>query len=172
MGVGKTTVGRKLAKVLDRPFVDVDEAIELRAGRTIATIFRTDGEPEFRRVERDVIAELHERDAPLVIAAGGGAVTVAENRAVLREHAFVVWLQASPRFLAARVDPTHRPLLAGAPGEVLERLEHLASERAPAYEAAADLTVDVEVFHLGERPKHGLANHIAELLRDAEGARA
>jgi shikimate kinase len=172
MGVGKTTVGRKLAKLLDRPFVDADEAIELRAGHTIPTIFRSDGEAAFRRLEREVISDLHLRASPLVIAVGGGAVTSSETRDVLRAHAFVVWLRASTQFLAARVDPAHRPLLQGDEADVLARLDQLASERDAVYEQVADAVVDVEPFHRNDQPKRGLALHLAELVRSAQGASA
>jgi shikimate kinase len=77
----------------------------------------------------------------------------------------VVWLRASARFLAARTDPTHRPLLAGDTAAVLERL---AAERAPLYGEVADVVVDVEEFHLSdERPKRALARHIAALVSEA-----
>ena len=114
MGVGKSTVGRRLAKELQRPFADVDEQVELRAGCTIPTLFSEQGEPAFRAVETEVLADLLGRPAPLVLAAGGGVVTTPENRSALADAgAFVVWLRASTEFLAARTDPTHRPLLAG-----------------------------------------------------------
>jgi shikimate kinase len=162
MGSGKTTVGRRLAKELDRPFADADEQVELRAGRTVKAIFRDDGEEAFRRLESKVVAELLGRRAPLVIAAGGGLVTRPANRELLARHAFVVWLRASARFVAERADPTHRPLLADDPVGTLDRL---VAERAPLYEAAADAVVDVEPFHAtGEPPKRALARHIADLV--------
>src|SRR4029450_4197591 len=121
MGVGKTTVGRRLARELQRPFADADEQLELRAGRTIPAIFRDDGGGAFRPLESEILADLLGRTHPLVVAAGGGVVIRAGNRALLGRRAFVVWLRASAAFLAARADPTHRPLLtadadpAGAP---------------------------------------------------------
>jgi shikimate kinase len=164
MGVGKTTVGRRLAKELQRPFADADEQLELRAGRTIPMMFHDDGEEAFRRLESEVLADLLGRPHPLVVAAGGGAVNRAENRAVLSRRAFVVWLRASAGFLAARTDPAHRPLLAAAPDPV-SALDRLIAERAPLYEEVADAVVDVEPFHAGDdKPKRALARHIAELL--------
>jgi shikimate kinase len=164
MGVGKTTVGRRLARELQRPFADADEQLELRAGRTIPAIFRDDGEPAFRGIETAVLAGLLGRADPLVVAAGGGVVTQAENRALLGRRAFVVWLRASPAFLAARADPTHRPLLTGDP-DPAAALERLVATRAPLYEEVADVTVDVEPFHTGnDKPKWALAHHIAQLV--------
>jgi shikimate kinase len=99
-----------------------------------------------------------------VVAAGGGVVTGAENRAILSRHGFVVWLRASAGFLAARTDPTHRPLLAGAP-DPSTALDRLIAERAALYEEVADAVVDVEPFHSGDdKPKRALARHIAALV--------
>jgi shikimate kinase len=166
MGVGKSTVGRRLAKELSRPFADVDEQVELQAGVTIPTIFRELGEESFRKTEGEVLAALLRRPSPLVVAAGGGAVTGAANRQLLAEAgAFVVWLRASAEFLAGRTDPTHRPLLANDPESTLARL---LAERTPLYEEVADVAVDVEPFHTGDdKPKRALARHIATLVTDA-----
>lgn len=167
MGVGKSTVGRRLAKELERPFADADEQIELRAGRAIPAIFRVDGEDAFRRLESEVLADLMGRPSPLVVAAGGGAVSRPENRATLSGRATVVWLRASAAFLAQRTDPTHRPLLAGA-DDPEATLAGLLAEREPLYAAVADLVVDVEPFHIGdEKPKRALARHIAALVAGA-----
>ena len=165
MGVGKTTVGRRLAREIEVPFVDTDEAVELHAGTTVSKLFATEGEAAFRALERKVIAELLARPTPLVLAAGGGAVLDEQTRADLAEHAFVVWLRATPEFIATRIDPTHRPLLADGPDGVLRRL---AAERASLYGSVADAVVDIEPFHDGdERPKRALARHIADLARAA-----
>jgi shikimate kinase len=164
MGVGKTTVGRRLARELQRPFADADEQLELCAGRTIAVIFRDDGEQAFRRLEAEVLADLLGRPDPLVVAAGGGVVIRPENRALLGRRGFVVWLRASPGFLAARSDPAHRPLLAGEP-DPTATLGHLVATRAPLYAEVADATVDVEPFHAADdKPKRALAHHIAQLV--------
>ena len=98
MGSGKTTVGRRLAGLLERPFVDADEALEDRAGRAIAEIFATDGEDAFRDLETKVLAELLARDDAPVIASGGGVVVRQANRDLLSEvdDVLVVWLNASP----------------------------------------------------------------------------
>ncbi|HZA75937.1 MAG TPA: shikimate kinase [Acidimicrobiales bacterium] len=138
MGVGKTTVGRRLARELQRPFADADEQLELRAGRTIPVIFRDDGEAAFRRLESEVLADLLGRTHPLVVAAGGGVVTGAENRALLSRHGFVVWLRASAGFLATRIDPTHRPLLATDPPEAEPRRGRGPSGPAPKAPGAGD----------------------------------
>jgi shikimate kinase len=164
MGVGKSTVGRRLAKELDRPFADLDEQVELAEGRTIPTLFRTGGEPAFRAAEAAALADLVARPSPLVIAAGGGVVTGEGNRRLLAET-FVVWLRASAGFLAGRTDPTHRPLLAG--GDAEGSLTRLLGEREDLYESVADVSVDVEPFHArDDPPKRALARHVAALVAE------
>jgi len=170
MGSGKTTVGRRLAKLLDRPFVDADEEVEARSGRTIAEIFREDGEDRFRDLESDVLASLLADPEAPVIATGGGAVLRQRNRDLLRQpDVTVVWLEASPAFLASRVQrKAHRPLLAGAesPRELLERLH---AEREPLYREVVDLSLSIEPFHTGEeQPKQAMAEQIAGHLRELE----
>lgn len=169
-GVGKTSVGRRLAKELQRPFADSDEQLELRLGRTIPQIFGDEGEEAFRFRETEELEDLMGRPSPLVVAVGGGVVERPANRTLLRSCAIVVWLRASPAFLAARIDPTHRPLLAADPEGALRRL---TAARSPRYTEVADAVVDIEPFHgLDEQPKRALARHIIGLLdRDpASGA--
>jgi shikimate kinase len=169
MGVGKSTVGRRLAKEMERPFADADEQVELRAGRAIPAIFRTGGEDEFRRLETEVLSELVTRPCPLVVAAGGGAVSRAQNREILAPRSFVVWLRASAEFLVERTDTAHRPLLADDAHGTLRRL---LIERTPLYEGVSDAIVDVEPFHDGgDKPKRAIARHIVSLAR-AAGAHA
>ncbi len=169
MGSGKTTVGRRVAKLLARDFVDADEALEERTGRSIAAIFAEDGEEAFRALELTVLRDLLDRPDPSVIAAGGGIVVRPEARDRLRgDDVTVVWLDAAPAFLASRIEQkAHRPLLAGdePPRQVLERLD---DARRPLYAEVADLVVDVVPFHRTEdRPKDALAEEIVTLLTGA-----
>lgn len=170
MGAGKTTVGRRLAARLDRDFIDADEALVAITDRTIADIFETDGEERFRAIEADVLEELLEHHRPTVIASGGGVVLRDDSRRRLRgPEVTVVWLDASPAFLASRVErKEHRPLLAGdhPARDVLTRLH---AERAPLYAEVADIVVDVEPFHRNEeKPKRALAERIEHLVRHHE----
>jgi shikimate kinase len=161
-GAGKTSVGRRLAKEMHRPFADADEQLELTAGSTIPRYFADHGEAAFRQLETEVMAELLGRSFPLVVAAGGGAIIRDETRSLLTEHAVVVWLRGSVDFLVGRTDPTHRPLLAEDPTNAYARL---AAERSDLYADVADEIVDIEPFHtLDDKPKRVLARHIAELL--------
>lgn len=175
MGSGKSTVGRRIAKLMDRPFVDADAALEEAAGRSVADVFAADGEAAFRALERDTLARLLDGDPPTVVASGGGVVLLEENRRRLTAgDVTVVWLDAAPAFLASRISAKpHRPLLAGdeAPAEVLARMH---AERAPLYREVADITVQVEPFHREqERPKAALAERITRLVAEREtGVRA
>ncbi|MGE0727870.1 MAG: iron-containing alcohol dehydrogenase [Acidimicrobiia bacterium] len=141
MGAGKSTVGPFVARRAGRRFIDADVALEQRSGRRIADIFATDGEAAFRALEHDVLAELLADPSGPVIGAGGGAVSAEANRALLVDAgAAVVWLDAAPATLAARVgEDVDRPMLAGG---ALAALTRLAEQRRPAYEAAATVRVD------------------------------
>jgi shikimate kinase len=134
MGAGKSTVGRRLAKRLDRPFIDSDEEIEKAADRSISEIFNSFGEASFRDGERRVIARLL-GGLPKVIATGGGAFMDAQTRALILERCIAVWLDADIPTLAERVKRRdHRPLLHGKDPEAV--LEKLAEARRPLYAEA------------------------------------
>jgi shikimate kinase len=146
MGTGKSEVGRRLARRLGRAFVDTDALVAERAGKPVPAIFADDGEAAFRVLEREAIAGLGERPGA-VIAVGGGAVLAAENVRRLREIGVLVHLTARPETVLERVgDVADRPVLAGgaraAGGDARAAIARLLEARRPAYEAAADLTVD------------------------------
>jgi shikimate kinase len=141
MGAGKSTVGAECARRLGRPFVDVDDLVEVTAGRSVAEIFAADGEAGFRALERRALADACSSPAPLVIACGGGAVVDAVNRGNVRAGGCVVWLRADPGTLARRVrGGVGRPLL--GKDSPVTTLERLAAVREAAYEAAAHVSVD------------------------------
>ena len=96
MGSGKTTVGRSLAAALGRPLVDSDAQVEARTGRTVREIFESDGEAAYRVLEREALVDALGEAEPSVVAAAGGVVLDAGNRAVLQEAGTVVWLRARP----------------------------------------------------------------------------
>jgi len=142
MASGKTTVGRRLAEIRGWEFFDSDRQIEAMTGRTVAEIWRADGEPVFRRLEAQVLADALASDVPRVIAAAGGTVLDEGNRRLMALHHPVVWLRARPETLAGRVgSAVHRPLLDEDPAGVLERLDAI---RRPLYEEVADVVVDVD----------------------------
>ena len=139
MGVGKSSVGRRLANALDLPFKDADVEIEAAAGRSIPDIFAEMGEPAFREGERRVIARLLE-NPPHVLATGGGAFMNDETRALIKERSISVWLKADLEVLVRRVSrKDSRPLLSGK--DPLAVLTELAEKRYPVY-AQADVTVE------------------------------
>jgi shikimate kinase len=139
MGVGKSSVGRRLATALGLPFRDADTEIEAAAGRTVAEIFSVFGEAAFRDGERRVIARLLE-DPPHVLATGGGAFAQPDTRALIKQKAVSVWLKADLEVLARRVARRdHRPLLTGR--DPMEVLEAHVRERYPAF-AQADVVVE------------------------------
>lgn len=143
-GSGKTTVARRLAELLGWTFIDADAELESRAGKSIKEIFDAGGEPAFRELESRVITDLAERNEH-VVALGGGAILREANRKAIAGRGPVVWLQASPETLFARInaDPAtaeRRPNLT-AEGGVVE-IRKLLDERTPLYKKAADLAVD------------------------------
>ncbi|HYM63686.1 MAG TPA: bifunctional shikimate kinase/3-dehydroquinate synthase [Gaiellaceae bacterium] len=131
MGAGKSTVGREVARLTERRFVDTDEEIERLHGPIPALFER--GEPEFRQIEETVVAEiLHESD-PGVIALGGGAVLSETTRGLLRRRALTVWLQVDPGIAWERVRGAGRPL-----AQEESSFRRLHEDRAPVYTDAAD----------------------------------
>lgn len=140
MGAGKTTIGKALAKRLGWRFVDSDHEIEARTGVSIPTIFEIEGEEGFRRRETQVLRELTALPH-IVMATGGGVVIAEENRQLLRDNGFVVYLDVSPAQLYERTrHDRNRPLLQVA--DPLRRLQELLEVRGPYYREVADLVVD------------------------------
>lgn len=148
MGSGKSTVGRRLAARLDRPFVDADEAVADRAGMPVPELFARRGEAAFRALEAATLADVLDDPRPLVVATGGGAVLDAGTRSRLAA-VDTVWLRAAPATLARRVGAGGgRPLLAG--GDVVAELERLAEARAARYGEVARTVVDVDDLGIDE----------------------
>lgn len=153
-GSGKSTIGRRLAKALGVGLLDTDVAIEQRTGRSIADIFATDGEQEFRRIEEDVVrAALADHDG--VLSLGGGAVTSPGVRAALAGHT-VVYLEISAAEGVRRTGGnTVRPLLAGP--DRAEKYRALMAKRAPLYRRVATMRVDTNRRNPGEVVRHILS---------------
>jgi shikimate kinase len=156
MGVGKSSVGRRLASALSLPFRDADAEVEAAAGRSVSDIFAELGEPAFREGERRVIARLLEQP-PHVLATGGGAFANPETRRLIKSKAISVWLKADLEVLARRVGRKDtRPLLTGK--EPLAVLRELAEMRYPAY-AEADITVET-----GDTAHHVAVEQVIQAL--------
>src|SRR5262249_17556557 len=144
-GTGKSTVGRILARRVNRTFLDVDPEIEARAGRSIRSIFTEWGEPAFRDWEERTLAAVTAANPGASLATGGGAVLRAVNRSRIHAFGFVVWLTADPSELARRLeaDPrglADRPALTAA--GTLREIAQVLHERSPLYRDLGDAVVE------------------------------
>lgn len=143
-GVGKSTIGRRLAERLGLAFRDCDSLLEARFGVPIRTVFEVDGEARFRDVEAELLVELT-AEAGAVIATGGGIVMRPANRQLLRSRTYCVYLHARPEDLRQRLrNDAKRPLLQVADPQ--QRLRELSVERDPLYRDAASLVVEARAL--------------------------
>ncbi len=165
---GKTSVGRELAKILERPFFDSDRMVFAKTGRTIGEIVEAGGWQAFREVEKTVIGELANLD-DAVIALGGGAVMDPDNVAMLAGRGSFVWLKADAPLLAMRMSgdqdsASQRPALTGT-GAIAE-VEEVLAARTPVYRDVAHVIVDTS----GKEPAR-IAQEIADHLAAEKGRR-
>ena len=163
MGTGKSSVGRLVAEQLRFELVDTDELIEKRTGKTIIEIFQENGEPAFRDLEKQLVAELAARTG-MVISTGGGLAANEANLKSLKKHALVVCLWASPEKIFQRVRrQTHRPLLQDS--DPLAKIRTMLAAREPFYRQA-DVMVNTEL-----RSVKAVAQQVAHHFQDAQTAR-
>lgn len=157
MGAGKTTIGKLIAKLNHKSFFDSDHEIEARTGVKIPLIFELEGEAGFRKREKTAIEELCQLNN-IVLATGGGAVLLPENRALLKQHGTVIYLRAQVHdlWIRTRFDKS-RPLLQG--GDLRRKLEALYTARDPIYSALADHIIDT-----GKQSANEITHHIHELI--------
>lgn len=167
-GVGKSTIGRRLAQRLGMALHDCDSLLEARFGRPIRTVFEVDGEARFRDAEAELLAELTaEAGADAIIATGGGVVMRPANRQLLRSRTYCVYLQARPEDLRLRLKgDAKRPLLQVADPQ--ERLRELSVQRDPLYRDAASLVVEVRAVPF-ERLLSSIVSGLAAADRGAVG---
>jgi shikimate kinase len=163
MGAGKSSVGKAVARKMGRPFIDLDTLVEKRAGKSISRIFKEDGEPAFRKLEKAATAEVA-RKAGQVIACGGGVLLDPSNAAGLKNNAVLIYLKASNEAIRKRVSTgAARPLLINSDaGDITS----LLAARLPLYEKSADITLDTSRLGI-ERT----ADKIIERLGEYEGFR-
>lgn len=158
MAVGKTTIGKHLARELELEFFDTDLVLEERAGADVAWIFDVEGEQGFRDREVQVVDELTQRHG-VVLATGGGVVLREENRRHLSARGVVVFLESPIERLVDRtIRDKKRPLLRG--GDARVTFERLARERGPLYRSIADYT-----FQCSRGSAKAMATRIADVLR-------
>ncbi len=159
MGAGKTTIGRQLARQLNRDFHDSDRVIEERTGADIPLIFEKEGEAGFRKRESAIIDELTQLDN-IVLATGGGAVLDEHNRAHLAGRGMVVYLSSNLASLLERTrKDKNRPLLhAEEPPEVI--LQRLLEQRDPLYRQCADVVIDTS--------RHSIRHVIKAIIQHLE----
>ncbi len=143
-GAGKTAVGRRLAQLLSRPLVDLDQVLVEEAGQSIAELVGKKGWAEFRRREKELVAR-YGAARGLVLAPGGGVILDPENVAVLKAHGIIIWLAADPATLKERLcrdqaQADSRPSLTS--GDTLSEVEKVLAAREPLYRAAAQITID------------------------------
>ncbi len=163
MGSGKTTVGRALAKKLNKRFIDSDHEIEARTGVSIPVIFELEGEQSFRQREADVIRELTALD-DIVLATGGGAILNPASREYLKSRGTVIYLQASVNQILQRTShDRNRPLLQTA--DPRKRIEELSRQREPYYREVAHIIVET-----GRPNVQSLLNTILAQLGKHSGA--
>ncbi len=160
-GSGKTTMAQLLAARLGRNWIDADDLVEARAGKTIAAIFAEDGEATFRNWEAQVVAELCGR-TQTVIGLGGGAVLREESRRAIQAAGPVVWLTASVETIQERMTAdastaSRRPNLTAAGGRI--EIEKVLAVRTPIYRACATIVVDTE----GKEPSEVADEIVAQL---------
>lgn len=162
MGVGKTTIGTKLAKKLGYYFIDSDQEIEDRERKSISEIFSQNGEKYFREVEEKIIDELSARDEEIVLSLGGGAFISEKTRQILKERAITIWLYASIEEILYRVSrKNNRPLLNQKNRRLV--LEELAAKRYPIY---AEANLKFETTHYSHEVLTGkIISKIKELRK-------
>lgn len=159
MGAGKTSIGRRVARTLERPFADTDKIV-VRDHGPIAAVFENHGEAHFRALERAAVQEA--LAAGGVVALGGGAVLDEDTRAELENHR-VVLLTVQPQIIASRIGGDARPLLTGE--DPIARWTRIFDERRAVYDSVADATFDTSSGPLAD-----IVTHIVEWVRQADAA--
>lgn len=159
MGSGKTSVGRRLAKKLNLPFVDGDQEIEKAAGLSLIDVLKCFGEKEYRAGEARVMKRLLQGE-PCVLASGGGSFVAEQTRQLAKEHAITIWLKADVDTLYSRTaGRKHRPFLEGCDNHLKSKLESYIQEEYPYY-SEADIIVETR-----EEQVDNTVNRVLEALK-------
>lgn len=162
MGCGKTSIGSKLSFRLHRNFIDTDKQIEKKHGKVISDIFREEGEAFFRQLETECLKELLGQKDNCIIAVGGGLPLQKENRELLRQLGYLIYLQVTPDTIYKRLrSDTTRPLLQG--DNPRGRIEELLNQRSSVYAETADMIMDTDGKELEQ-----IMDEIQEALKKYE----
>lgn len=161
-GVGKTSIGRRLADLLGAEFLDTDAEVSRQCHMSITDFWERHGEDAFRRLERQAVQAAVRRERPTVIATGGGAILSKPSRDAMRDSGTVVWIEKDLDQLAHRLrTKKRRPVL---DGDLRQRLGELMAQRRNLYDEVAHVVVDTS-----NRTKADVAAEIAEVVRTAAG---
>ena len=151
MGCGKSSVGRRLSRLLCCPFMDLDEIIEQKSGRTIPEIFAESGEAGFRSIEQNTLESIlsDQTDEPAVLSLGGGTVTTQACADIVKEKTLCIYLKASADTLREHLEgeTANRPMLAG---DIRKRINELMDVRSAIYESTAHIIVDIDGKSIAE----------------------
>ena len=158
MGSGKSTIGKRLARRLNREFIETDKLIELRAGTPIKVIFEEKGESGFRDLEEEIIRDIAASTQNAVIACGGGVIMRSANIPCLKESSDIVYLETNTTFLQEKLAHSRKRPLLNRPDRD-QVIEELHEARRPLYEDSADFTIKT-----GNRPFASLVSEIIEKL--------
>ena len=164
-GCGKTAVGRKLAEVLQRPFVDSDAVIVERAAASIAEFVAKSGWERFRRLESEVLRDCCQKDG-VVLATGGGVVLARENRRLLQKNGVTFWLQASPDTILERLESDPQSLVLRPPlssFDLADEIQVGLKEREPLYRELADFMIPVDLKNVDE-----IVQQIVKILEEED----
>jgi shikimate kinase len=168
---GKSSVGKHLARILGMEWLDTDQAIQEKAGKSIRDIFADQGEPQFRDMESDILSDLNAKCGQMpssVISSGGGMVMREQNRRLLKKLGPVVWLKVTPETVLARITADtatkdQRPALSDHPLAI--EIREMIVERSPFYAATADLTIENDDPNVSSED---LASMILDRLRKSD----
>jgi len=166
MGVGKSTLGKLVARDLGLPFLDFDHIIEDAMEMSISDIFAQYGEPFFRKLEHDHLRDLIAISNLFVVGTGGGLPCNSENMSTMNESGLTVYLSAPPKDIADRLSHANgsRPLIAGKTSEELEEYVELLLSKRKMYYEESHITIDLDL----SRSKHFNAEKIVKAIRDHE----
>ena len=160
MGSWKSTIGRKLSDILDLKFIDTDDEIEKNTKMKVSNIFQEYGEIKFRQIESDYFIK-KSKNSGYIFSTGGGIILKKENRKVLQNNGICIFLDASPKVLASRINhTTKRPLLSDS-SDIVDKLQYLWNKRLKLYQECATYTINTDNLNPND-----VLNEITKILEN------